>query len=84
MIGVHTAGYNSSAFGTSVLGTYTSKAPESAVLRAYEATHRLEVHAAGVAPDALVVYPDPETLPAIQGTATRARPNARVNCSTTS
>jgi putative cell wall-binding protein len=67
VIGAHTAGYNSSAFGTSVLGTYTSKAPEDAVLHAYERLIAWKFTLHGVEPDALVAYPEQETLPAISG-----------------
>jgi putative cell wall-binding protein len=67
VIGAHTAGYNSSAFGTSVLGTYTSKAPEDAVLYAYERLIAWKFTLHGVEPDALVVYPEQERLPAISG-----------------
>jgi putative cell wall-binding protein len=67
VIGAHTAGYNSSAFGTSVLGTYTSKEPEDAVLRAYERLIAWKFTLHGVVPDALVAYPEQKTLPAISG-----------------
>ena len=67
VIGAHTAGYNSSAFGTSVLGTYTSKAPEDAVLYAYERLIAWKFTLHGVEPDASVAYPGQKTLPAISG-----------------
>jgi putative cell wall-binding protein len=67
VVGAHTAGYNSSAFGTSVLGTYTSKAPEDAVLFAYERLIAWKFTLHGVEPDASVAYPGQKTLPAIAG-----------------
>ena len=67
VVGAHTAGYNSSAFGTSVLGTYTSKAPEGVVLDAYERLIAWKFTLHGVDPDASVSYPERKTLPAISG-----------------
>jgi putative cell wall-binding protein len=67
VVGAHTAGYNSSAFGTSVLGTYTSKAPEDAVLNAYERLIAWKFTLHGVDPQASVAYPEQKTLPAISG-----------------
>jgi N-acetylmuramoyl-L-alanine amidase len=67
VVGAHTAGYNSNAFGTSVLGTYTSKAPEGAVLDAFERLIAWKFTLHGVDPDASVAYTLQKTLPAISG-----------------
>ena len=67
VVGAHTAGYNSSAFGASVLGTYTSKEPEGAVLTAYERLIAWKFSLHGVEPGASVAYPEQKTLPAISG-----------------
>ncbi|MGH8822867.1 MAG: peptidoglycan recognition protein family protein, partial [Jiangellaceae bacterium] len=67
VVGAHTLGYNSNAFAMSVLGTYTSKQPESALLNAYERLFAWKFSLHGVDPTASVAYPDQETLPAISG-----------------
>ena len=67
VVGAHTLGYNSYAFAISVLGTYTAKHPESAVLNAYERLFAWKFSLHGVNPTASVAYPDQETLPAISG-----------------
>jgi hypothetical protein len=50
---------------TTCEGCKQSKAPESAVLHAYERLIAWNFALHGVAPDALVAYPEQETLPAI-------------------
>jgi hypothetical protein len=67
VVGAHTAGYNSNAFGMSVLGTYTSKQPETALLDAYERLFAWKFSLHGVEPTASVAYPDQKTLPAVSG-----------------
>jgi N-acetylmuramoyl-L-alanine amidase len=67
VVGAHTAGYNSNAFGMSVLGTYRSKQPETALLDAYERLFAWKFSLHGVEPTASVAYPDQKTLPAISG-----------------
>jgi hypothetical protein len=67
VVGAHTAGYNSNAFGVSALGTYTSMHPELALLNAYERLFAWKFSLHGVDPTAAVAYPDQKTLPAISG-----------------
>jgi hypothetical protein len=67
VVGAHTLGYNSFAFGAAVLGTYTSKSPEPEVLRAYENLIAWKFALHDVDPRATVAYPGLATLPAISG-----------------
>ena len=67
VVGAHTAGYNSSSFGAAVIGTYSSKVPEQAVLRAYRRLIAWKFSLHAVQPLTLVSYPDQDRLPAISG-----------------
>jgi hypothetical protein len=67
VIGAHTANYNGNAFGAGVLGTYTSKAPESAVLQAYQQLIAWKFSLHGVNPSVTVTYPGLKTLPPVGG-----------------
>jgi hypothetical protein len=67
VVGAHTLGYNSFAFGAAVLGTYTSKSPEPEVLGAYENLIAWKFALHDVDPRATVAYPGLATLPAISG-----------------
>lgn len=67
VVGAHTGGYNSSSFGAAVIGTYTNKVPEAAVLQAYQRLIAWKFAMHDVIPVSLVRYPDQRTLPAISG-----------------
>jgi hypothetical protein len=67
VVGAHTAGYNSSSFGAAVIGTYSTKTPEQAVLRAYRDLIAWKFSMHNVQPLSLVDYPNQRTLPAISG-----------------
>jgi hypothetical protein len=67
VIGAHTANYNGSSVGVAVLGTYTSKVPESAVLTAYARVFAWKFGVNGVNPNGMVAYPGERTLPSISG-----------------
>jgi hypothetical protein len=67
VVGAHTLGYNSFAFGAAVLGTYSSKSPEPEVLGAYENLIAWKFALHDVDPHATVAYPGLATLPAISG-----------------
>jgi hypothetical protein len=67
VIGAHAQGYNTYAFGAAVLGNYTTKEAEEAVLTAYRnlITWKFKIH--GVTPTGQVAYPGQQTRPAISG-----------------
>jgi hypothetical protein len=67
VVGAHVAGYNSYSTGASVLGTYTSKTPESAVLSALQQLIAWKFGIHGVNMYGSVAYPGLKTLPTIAG-----------------
>jgi hypothetical protein len=67
VVGAHTLGYNSYAFGAAVLGTYSSKSPEPEVLGAYEDLIEWKFALHEVDPHAMIAYPGLESLPAVAG-----------------
>jgi len=67
VVGAHVAGYNSYSTGASVLGTYTSKAPEPAVLTALQQLIAWKFDRHGVSMSGTVAYPGLATLPTISG-----------------
>jgi N-acetylmuramoyl-L-alanine amidase len=67
VIGAHTAGYNSNAFAMSVLGTYTAKEPEPAVIEAYKKLFVWKFSLHGVVPSVSVPYPDGKNLQPVAG-----------------
>lgn len=67
VVGAHTLGYNSYAFGAAVLGTYTSKSPEPEVLGAYEDLIAWKFALHDVDPQSTIAYPGLATLHAISG-----------------
>jgi hypothetical protein len=64
--GAHTAGYNDDAFAMSAIGTYTNKAPETALLTAYQRLFAWKFSIHGVDPRGPANY-DGEVWPAIAG-----------------
>ena len=67
VVGAHTANYNGNSFGASVLGTYTTHAPESAMLSAYQRLIAWKFAIHGVKPTVKFAYPGQRTLPTISG-----------------
>ncbi len=67
VVGAHTAGYNSNAFAMSVLGTYTSKEPEAAVIASYKQLFAWKFVLHGVIPSIAVAYPGGKTLQPVAG-----------------
>jgi hypothetical protein len=67
VVGAHTLGYNSYAFGAAVLGTYTSKSPEPTVLGAYEDLIAWKFGLHRVDPQSMVPYPELAQLHPISG-----------------
>ena len=67
VVGAHVAGYNSYSTGVSVLGTYTSKTPESAVLTALQQLIAWKLGIHGVNMYGSVAYPGLKTLLTIAG-----------------
>ena len=67
VVGAHVASYNSYSTGVSVLGTYTSKAPEPAVLTALQQLIAWKFGRHGVNMSGTVGYPGLATLPTIAG-----------------
>jgi N-acetylmuramoyl-L-alanine amidase len=67
VVGAHTEGYNSNAFGTSVLGTYTSKEPEPDVIASYKRLFAWKFYLHGVTPSISVPYPDQKSLQPVAG-----------------
>lgn len=67
VIGAHAQGYNTYSFGAAVLGNYTTKEAEQAVLMAYRdlVTWKFRIH--GITPNRQVAYPGQQTRPAISG-----------------
>jgi hypothetical protein len=67
VVGVHTLGYNSYAFGAAVLGTYNAKSPEPEVLSAYENLIAWKFALHKVDPHATIAYPGLAALHGISG-----------------
>jgi len=67
VVGAHVADYNSYSTGVSVVGTYTSKTPESAVLTTLQQLIAWKFGIHGVNMYGSVAYPDLKTLPTIAG-----------------
>jgi hypothetical protein len=66
VVGAHVAGYNSYAFGASVLGTYVNTEPDDAALRAFAQVIRWKFDVHNVDPTK-VSYPGLKDVPAIAG-----------------
>jgi hypothetical protein len=66
VVGAHTAGYNDDAFAMSAIGTYTTKDPELALIRAYQRLFAWKFAIHGVDPRKPVNY-DGEIWPAVAG-----------------
>lgn len=67
VVGAHTANYNSYSFGAAVLGDYTAKEPEQAVMNAYRDLIAWKFTSNVVRPTSDIAYPGQLTLPAISG-----------------